>query len=56
MQKRAGGVLIVCAAFAILGIGGLALADSAGAAGSIAAAATIVGAASALIVRGLLGQ
>jgi len=56
MQKRAGGVLIVCAMFAVLGVGGLALAESAGAAGSVVAAAAIVCATSVLVVRGLLRE
>lgn len=56
MQKRVGGVLVVCAMFAVLGAGGFVLAKSAGAVGSVAAAVIIVAVASVLVVRGLLRE
>ncbi|MHC4353836.1 MAG: hypothetical protein ACYTE3_18420 [Planctomycetota bacterium] len=56
MQKRAGGVLLVVGVFAVLGVGGLVLAESAGAVGSVTAAGALAGLISVLVVRGLLRE
>jgi len=56
MQKRAGRVLWIAVIFGVPSVCGFALSESSGAAGSITAAATLVGLASTLIVRGLFKE
>ncbi len=56
MQKRANRVLWIAMILGVPIVCGFALNESSGAAGSITAAATLVGLASTLIVRGLFNE
>jgi hypothetical protein len=47
---------LIVGVFALLGVGGLVLAESAGAVGSATAAAALAGLASVLVIRGLLRE